>query len=124
MKFHEHLKYITLDGHAYMGALWMMNNDFFESLSAEEKKIVEDGFDALRWTTIVLPKRRQIEAYETFKQAGGTVYVPTEEEKAEFVSAAKPVWDWYVGKFGDDWLKALQASIDRCVAAIDAQRAS
>ncbi len=124
MKFHEHLKYITLDGHAYMGALWMMNNDFFESLSAEEKKIVEDGFDALRWTTIVLPKRRQIEAYEAFKQAGGTVYVPTDEEKAEFVSAAKPVWDWYVGKFGDDWLNALQASIDRCEASIDAQRAS
>ncbi|MCB2053221.1 MAG: TRAP transporter substrate-binding protein DctP, partial [Geminicoccaceae bacterium] len=66
MKFNEHLKYITLDGHAYMGALWMLNNDFYQGLPDDLKGIVADGFDALRWTTIVFPKRRSIEAYQAF----------------------------------------------------------
>ena len=52
MKFHEHLKFITLDGHAYMGAMWMMNNDIYESMPDDLKQIVNDGFDALRRTTI------------------------------------------------------------------------
>ena len=122
MKFHEHLKYITLDGHAYMGALWMMNNDLYESLDEDLKRIVDDGFDALRWTTIVLPKRRQIEAYETFKEAGGEVYVPSAEEKAQFVEAAQPVWDWYRETYGEEWLNVLQASISACEEQIAAQQ--
>jgi TRAP-type transport system periplasmic protein len=121
MKFQEHLKYITLDGHAYMGALWMMNNDFYDSLDDNLKQIVNDGFDALRWTTIVMPKRRQIEAYDAFKKAGGEIYVPSAEEKAQFVEAAQPVWTWYKDTYGDEWLDSLQASISGCEEQIAAQ---
>jgi TRAP-type transport system periplasmic protein len=121
MKFQEHLKYITLDGHAYMGALWMMNNDFYDSLDENLQRIVNDGFDALRWTTIVMPKRRQIEAYEAFKKAGGEIYVPSAEEKAQFVEAAQPVWTWYKDTYGDEWLDSLQASISGCEEQIAAQ---
>lgn len=124
MKFHEHLDYITLDGHAYMGAMWMMNDDVFQAMTDEQKRIVEDGFNALRWTTIVLPKRRQIEAYEAFEEAGGEIYVPSPEEKQQFVDAAQPVWDWYRDNFGEEWLNVLQASIDQCQEEIEAQRAS
>ena len=120
MKFHEHLKYITLDGHAYMGAMWMMNNDFYSGLGDELKTIVNDGFDGLRWTTIVLPKRRQIEAYEAFKGAGGKIYVPGPQEKAQLVEAAQPVWGWYKTTYGEEWLNSLQASIDKCNASIGA----
>lgn len=122
MKFHEHLKYITLDGHAYMGAMWMMNNDVFEAMSPEQRMIVEDGFDALRWTTIVFPKRRSIEAYQAFKDAGGEIYVPTEEEKAQFVDAAAPIYDWFTGEYGSEWLDVLKGSIADCETAIDATR--
>ncbi|MEZ5824573.1 MAG: TRAP transporter substrate-binding protein DctP [Geminicoccaceae bacterium] len=36
MNFQDHLKYITLDGHAHMAALWWLNNDFWEGLSDPE----------------------------------------------------------------------------------------
>lgn len=124
MKFHEHLDYITLDGHAYMGAMWMMNDDVFQAMSDDQKRIVDDGFNALRWTTIVLPKRRQIEAYKAFEEAGGEIYVPGPDEKQQFVEAAQPVWDWYRDNFGEEWLNVLQTSIDECEAEIEAQRAS
>ncbi len=123
MKFHEHLKYMTLDGHAYMGAMWMMNNDALMALTPEQRKIVDDGFDALRWTAIVLPKRRQIEAYEDFIEAGGEIYVPTADEKAQFVEAAAPIYDWYTETYGTEWLEVLTASIDDCEARIAATQA-
>ena len=122
MKFNEHLKYITLDGHAYMGALWMLNNDFYQGLPDDLKGIVADGFDALRWTTIVFPKRRQIEAYETFKETGGEIYVPSAEERQQFVEAAQPVWDWYKENYGEEWLASLQGAIDTCEQQIADQR--
>lgn len=123
MKFHEHLKYMTLDGHAYMGAMWMMNNDALMALTPEQRRIVDDGFDALRWTAVVMPKRRQIEAYEAFTEAGGEIYVPTPEEKAEFVEVSAPIYDWYTETYGTEWLDVLEASITDCEERIEATRA-
>ncbi len=49
MKFPDAgLKYVTLDGHAYMGALWWMNNAKFKSMPAGLRRVVVDGFAALQ----------------------------------------------------------------------------
>jgi TRAP-type transport system periplasmic protein len=124
MKFHEHLKYMTLDGHAYMGAMWMMNNDVLMAMTPEQRKIVDDGFDALRWTAIVMPKRRQIEAYQAFTDAGGTIYVPTPEEKAQFVEVSAPIYDWYIENHGNEWLDTINGTISACEEKIAATQAS
>ena len=39
------------------------------------------------------------------------VYVPTPEEKAQFVESVQPLKQWYVEKFGDKWLIMLEAAI-------------
>ena len=45
MKFPDAgLQYVTLDGHAYMGALWWMNNAKFLSMPEELRRVVVDGF--------------------------------------------------------------------------------
>lgn len=111
MKFHEHVKHITLDGHAYMAALWWMNNDSFLALSPEHRRIVNDGFAHLRNVTTAFPKRRQIAAYEDFKKAGGTIYVPSPAEKEQFVKAAAPLKKWYSDKFGNAWLDKYEKAI-------------
>lgn len=120
MKFHEHIKYYTLDGHAYMGSLWWMNDAAFKELSDEQKKVVIDGFDALSMTTIVFPKRRQIDAYKTFVDQGGKIYAPTDAQKAEFKTAAKPVYDWFEKKYGADWLNRTNQAVQACRSQIDA----
>ena len=114
MKFNEHLKYMTLDGHAYMAAMWWMNNTAYTGMSTPLKKIVQDGFDALRNVTIVLPKRRQIEAFKAFKKSGGKIYSPTAKEKAEFIQAAAPVKEWFKKKYGDQWLKKTLNAVSQC----------
>ena len=43
MKFQEHLRYMTLDGHAYMAALWWMNDDFFNGLTRSSERSCTTG---------------------------------------------------------------------------------
>lgn len=111
MGFHEHIKFMTMDGHAYMSALWLMNNDYFEALPQPLQVIVEEGFAALRDETLRVPKERRAEAIEEFEKAGGQIYWPTPAEKDQFRHAAGPVYDWYVARYGDVWLKKIQEAL-------------
>lgn len=96
MKFPDAgLKYVTLDGHAYMGALWWMNNAKFMAMPEDLRRVVVDGFAALQQATFASPKRKSIQAYADFAAGGGDLYVPTPAEKAEFKAAAAPVYDWF-----------------------------
>lgn len=96
MKFPDAgLQYLTLDGHAYMGALWFMNNDNFLAMPEDLRRVVVDGFSQLQQATFASPKRKSIEAYAAFVEGGGDLYVPSPEEKAVFAASAAPVQEWF-----------------------------
>ena len=123
MKFPEAgLQYLTLDGHAYMGALWWMNNDKFKAMPEELRQVVIDGFSALQQATFASPKRKSIEAYQAFVAGGGDLYVPTPEEKAAFKAAAAPVYDWFKTNVrgGPEVLDALTAAVASAEADVKA----
>jgi TRAP-type C4-dicarboxylate transport system substrate-binding protein len=114
MKFPDAgLQYVTLDGHAYMGALWFMNNDNFLGMPEDLRRVVVDGFSQLQQATFASPKRKSIEAYEAFVAGGGDLYVPTPEEKAMFAEAAAPVQDWFRANVdgGNEILDAMNAAV-------------
>ncbi|MCB9944445.1 MAG: TRAP transporter substrate-binding protein DctP [Geminicoccaceae bacterium] len=121
MNFQDHLKYITLDGHAYMAALWWLNNDFWEGLTHEEKRIVYDAFQALKDVTRAAPMRNAIAAYQAFRDAGGEIYVPTAEEKKQFQDATTGMRDWFAEQYGDEWLNRLSSAISDCELMVDAE---
>ncbi len=122
MKFPDAgLKYVTLDGHAYMGALWWMNNDKFMGMSEEMRQVVVDGFSALQQATFASPKRKSIAAYEEFVAGGGDLYVPTPAEKAEFKAAAEPVYAWF--KENIDGGPAIFDALTAAVAETEAELA-
>jgi len=126
MRFPEAgLKYMTLDGHAYMGAMWFMNNARFTALTPELQRVVLDGFYALQQATFASPKRKSIAAYETFVAEGGDLYVPTPEQKEAFREAAAPVYEWFNENVdgGEEVLAALVASVAEAEAKIEATRA-
>ena len=123
MKFPDAgLQYVTLDGHAYMGALWWMNNAKFLSMPEELRRVVVDGFAALQQATFASPKRKSIQAYEDFVAGGGDLYVPTPEEKAAFKEAAAPVYDWFKANIdgGAEIFDALVAAVAEAEAEIEA----
>ncbi|WP_108814824.1 TRAP transporter substrate-binding protein [Loktanella sp. Alg231-35] len=127
MKFPDAgLQYVTLDGHAYMGALWWMSNTNFMAMPEDLRRVVVDGFSQLQQATFASPKRKSIEAYEAFVAGGGDLYVPTPEEKAAFAEAAAPVQDWFRGNVdgGDAILDALITAVGEAEADLEAAYAS
>jgi len=124
MKFPDAgLQYVTLDGHAYMGALWWMNNETFMDMSPELRRVVVDGFYQLQQATFASPKRKSIQAYEDFVAGGGDLYVPTPEEKAAFAEAAAPVQDWFRSNVegGDQILDAMLTAVEEAEADLAAE---
>ena len=117
MKFPDAgLQYVTLDGHAYMGALWWMSNEKFMAMPEEMRRVVVDGFYALQQATFASPKRKSIQAYEDFVAGGGDLYVPTPAEKTAFKEAATPVYDWFKGNI-DGGERIYTALVDAVAAA-------
>jgi len=112
MNFHEHVKYFTEDRHAYMTAMWMMNNDAYQELPDELREVVDEGFRIVQEVTTKVPKEKRRVAIDTFVASGGKVYTPSTEEKARFVAAAAPVRQWYIDRYGDYWLTRLDAAIE------------
>ncbi len=127
MKFPDAgLKYLTLDGHSYMGAFWWMSNDRFQSLTPEQKQIVVDGFAALQQATFASPKRKEIAAYQDFAKAGGEIYVPTPAEKEAFKTAVAPVFDWFKTNVtgGAEVFAEFTAAVAEAQKKVDAERAA
>ena len=124
MKFPDAgLQYVTLDGHAYMGALWIMNNEIFLDMPEDLRRVVVDGFTQLQQATFASPKRKSIEAYTEFVAGGGSLYVPTPEEKAAFAEAAAPVYTWFADnvEHGQKFYDLLKSESEAAAAAIDAE---
>ena len=127
MKFPEAgLQYLTLDGHAYMAAIWVMNNEKFMSMPEDMRRVVANGFKELQQATFASPKRKSIQAYQDFVAGGGDLYVPSPEEKAAFAEAVQPVYEWFNTNVanGGDVLTALRDAVAKAEADIDADLAA
>lgn len=118
-RFHESLKHITLDGHAYMGGVWVMNDRKFSSMPVELREIVLDGIDAQNQFLRAYPKWKEASAYDEFRKAGGKVYNPNKQEKEAFRKAAQPVIDNYLKETDEEgkrWYARFQSEIATCKA--------
>jgi len=125
MKFPDAgLQYVTLDGHAYMGALWWMSEAKFQAMPEGMRAVVVDGFYALQQATYASPKRKSIQAYEDFVAGGGDLYVPTPAQKSEVRQAAAPVYDWFKANVdrGDEIFAALESAVSDAEDQVNAAR--
>ncbi len=122
MKFPEAgLQNLTLDGHAYMGALWWYSETNWQELPEDLRRIVFDGMEHLKTVTRAFPMHRQIEAYNEFREGGGTIYVPNAEEKAAFQEASSGMRQWFIDQYGAEWLDKLDAAVADCTETVDAE---
>ena len=119
MKLHEQIKFVTLDGHSYMGALWWYSDVSWQELPSDLQAIVDEGFQLLKNVTRNTVKEREAAAYQEFEESGGTVYAPDAADRAAFREAASGMRDWYVRQYGDEWLHKLDAAIATCEAAVE-----
>ena len=101
-----------------MGALWFFNEARRKLFPRAHQHFLFDGLQQIKTTTCAFPTRNQVPAYEDFKKGRGSIFVPTPLEKAAFKTAAAPIHDWYLNKFGDEWLYNLENAVAQCNASV------
>jgi len=110
-KFQEVQKYLTLSGHIFAPYVWVMNKDFWDSLTDNEKYVV--SYAAKSAIVAGRGMGRAIEASDRgLKELSKTMEVNTltADEKAEFKRVATPaVKKLILEKFGDEGKDMLDA---------------
>ena len=92
-KLQEVAKNIILDGHVLNFTTWVCSNDWFNSLTAEQQKILtECGDEAGLYNNKVLEEQEN-NYIEKFKQEGCTIVEPSEEVLQGFRDKAKSFYE-------------------------------
>ncbi len=120
-KFNEVQKYLTLSGHLFAPYVWVVNRQFWDGLTPEEKNVVQYAARS----AIVAGRgiSRVIEASDRGLPAlakSMQVYTPTAEEKAAFRKATQPAVREHIvkafGAKGEEMLNDFLAAIDKASA--------
>jgi TRAP-type C4-dicarboxylate transport system substrate-binding protein len=114
MKLHEHVHFLLVDRHSYMGSMWWYSEKQWQVLPEELKPIVAEGFRVLALATREAANARQEPAFEAFRASGGTVDEITAEQREQFRAATRGLRDWYASRYGAEWLERLDAAVAAC----------
>ncbi len=121
-KLEEVQQYLTLTNHMYTPYVWVLNSDFYSSLSSEEQVIVDE---AARVANLAgRGVNRLIEASEEglpYLAEEMEVYKPTSEEMQMFKDAAIPASMDFIeeeygaegAQFAQDYLDAIEAAQEK-----------
>ena len=119
---HEVLKNVTLDEHAYLFAFWWMSDQWLKALPADLQDLVIDCVAQASQIQSDWNKEYEARSLNEFREAGGTVYVPTAEEKETFLVARDAMKGWFREKYGDEWLTAFEKAVADAEAGIKEER--
>ncbi len=116
-KFQEVQKYITLTNHLYAPYVWVINPRFYNGLSPELKRVVDDAA-----RTAIVAGRGLARIIDSTDKglpsltARMSVYVPTAAEMKQFREAAVPAAREFMA---NQYKKEGEAWVDRFFSAID-----
>lgn len=106
-KFDEVQKYLVLSGHIITPRLVVVNEAFWQGLSAADRKLIEDAIRAgIAWQDEELAKQEK-SLVDTFKAAGMTVITPDANAFRAPVLAKVP--KMFESKWGAGTFEAIQA---------------
>jgi tripartite ATP-independent transporter DctP family solute receptor len=95
-KFYEVQKYLSLSRHIYNTATFYVNPDWFNSLTAEEQEIIQEASEKARDYMRELNDEFEATSIKTLEDNGMEV---NEIDREAFVTAAEPVWEYYVSNY-------------------------
>ena len=111
---HKLQKYMTLDGHVYGADFIVINNEFFLSLPASDREVLEKAARVAGLMGRAIQQFTTAEGVTKVAADGMQVYSPTAAELEEFRKAAQPaVLTWLAGELGPEaiWIEKLQNAI-------------
>jgi tripartite ATP-independent transporter DctP family solute receptor len=107
-KFYEVQKYLTLSGHFYSPAPFLMSLDKFNSFSPELQKIIQDASIVARDYERDFIAKKNDEYIQTAKDNGMEIVTREEYDYEAFLEAAQPVYKQYEAEYGE-YHKKIQA---------------
>ncbi len=106
-KLYEVQKYLSLTAHAYTAAPVIMNKAKFDSLPKDYQDIVMD--EALKAAAFQRDLNAKNESKDlAFLQEQGMEVVSDPDRDSMRKVVEKPVRDWFVEKYGSQWLDAIE----------------
>ena len=106
-KHTEVLKYAMNSEHNYSMHILLMNLDKWNSLSAEQQKIIMDAaHEATVWERAETVKLEE-KAWQAFRDRGIKIYMLSDEEKAELYKRTQPVRDQFSKEIDANLLKLI-----------------
>jgi tripartite ATP-independent transporter DctP family solute receptor len=110
---YQNQKYITLDGHVYSWHAYLMNDRFFNSLTAEEQKIVVKGVEIVKIIHRGMTAAQDMNAPAILGSVGMEVQPLSQEQVAAFRAKSQPVVKaWIEEQIGKSWVDKLFKAID------------
>ena len=115
MRFYEVQKYMIKTGHLYAPYIFVLSNDFYNSLSEKHQQIILDGAKLWRKTERELNAKQCESGEEFMKSKGLTIIELSPEEYAQFQKATKSAEQMVRKSVGD-------AIVNRFMKAVDAAK--
>ena len=111
----QHQKFATLDGHVWSIHGYVINERFYQGLTAAERKAVDEGTAKAVAIHRKMTSDQDKNAKSILEKVGMQVYVPTAAQIGEFRRLAQPpVRQWAEAEIGkayvDDLFKAIDAT--------------
>jgi TRAP-type C4-dicarboxylate transport system substrate-binding protein len=111
---HKLQKYMILDGHVYGADFFVINDDFFQALPANDQAIVAKAARTAGLMGRAIQQFTTADGVTKVTAEGMKVYSPTAAELEQFKTLAQPaVRKWLAGELGTDavWIEKLDAAV-------------
>lgn len=123
-KMHEVVKFATVDEHAYLYGFMAVSQKFLDSMPDDLRALTISGIKQMADVQLQFNKGAEARQSAAFLEAGGEIYVPTEEDMETFRTVKEPMKEWYVKQFGTEWYDKYVNAASDCEKQVDARIAS
>lgn len=101
-------EYLTVSNHGYLGYLFLVNHRFWNELSDDIKLIFQETLaEVTAWEKELAQTLANLKHEEIVNCNCIQIHYLSEEEKEYWETALMPVYDHYVKKYGDRYIKDL-----------------
>lgn len=112
-KLYELQDHITLDGHVYSADFLVINEDLFQSLSTEDRDIINRAAKVAGTVGRAIQQINSAQGLETLTKNGMEVTTLTPQELEAFRQASQPkMISWLSTKIDKQWMTSAQASVE------------
>jgi TRAP-type transport system periplasmic protein len=112
-KYYEVQDYLSFTKHVYTPFVFLVSKKFWDSLSPEEQKILQDAAVEAGKYQRELSRQEDKKALEELKKTGIKINEVSNGERKKMEEAIKPVIDKYAKEFGEDLVNEMYSELKK-----------